>query len=783
MRLFIPLLIITSILLGSITTGKIVDTDGNPIRGVTVSHQNTYTYTDKDGTFRLKSTGQGLLSAEHIGFQTESVVHSDYVRIVMQAKTILTDDVLLVSQIGSTSLKEVNSSITIFEPEDIKNIESDHLESHLHQISNLNWSGASSRPRYFQIRGIGEKSLYTGEGPPNFSVGFSMDDIDLSGIGMAAMMFDINQVEVLKGAQSSVFGPNALAGTISLKSNDPKPFWGMTAILGYGSDNNQRLGLVANTPLSSKIMLRTGIFYSYGDGFRQNIFLNTSDSNSNTETMLRTKLNWLISKRLNMKMSILTSLSDNKYDVWSPDNNEDLITYTDRQGYDTQDLSAISIKSSYRFMSGHKILSISSKSQSSMKHSYDGDWGNNSFWENDPYNWDSDYNGYSYDFFDASKRERVTISNEIRLLSPNKGKNIYNYAIGFYQRSLKESDKMSGYVFTGDIDHFDGEFTLSNFAIYSKFNILLEQAIGFDFSWRAESAWLDYEASSLKDLDYDGIYETSYSTSVSDRAELLTAIKAVAYYDINENERAYVSVSNGYKAGGVNQNPFIADPNRYYDPEQNINFEIGYKTFKENSSYQATLFYMLRENLQVNVSSQQNPGNPNSFYYFTSNAGSGHNYGAEIEGSHILFNNKLKLTSSIGYLETWIDKYEFYTSDTEITIRGNRDQSQSPELTCSMVADIMPTKEITLRVDYSLKESYYLSDSHDFKSDAYQLLNLSASYKLNSMLISIWAKNIIDVRYPVRGFYFGLEPNDFTEKLYLQWGDPFQIGLTLRYEI
>ena len=192
---------------------------------------------------------------------------------------------------------------------------------------------------------------------------------------------------------------------------------------------------------------------------------------------------------------------------------------------------------------------------------------------------------------------------------------------------------------------------------------------------------------------------------------------------------------------------------------------------------------MLRENLQVSISDQQDPQNPNSFYYFTSNASSGHNYGAEIESSHLFFNNKIKLTSSLGYLQTQTDQYEFYTDNTNVEVRGDREQSNAPEYTYSATVDIIATDRLTITADYSFKDSFYLSDSHDFKSDAYQILNLSAGYQYNSAFISLWVKNLADTRYSVRGFYFGLEPNDFEDKLYIQWGDPFHLGVTLRYEI
>ena len=59
-----------------------------------------------------------------------------------------------------------------------------HFADVLGLVPNLNWSGGTSRPRYFQLRGIGELEQY--QGAPNPSVGFLIDDIDFSGVGMPA---------------------------------------------------------------------------------------------------------------------------------------------------------------------------------------------------------------------------------------------------------------------------------------------------------------------------------------------------------------------------------------------------------------------------------------------------------------------------------------------------------------------------------------------------------------------------------------------------------------------
>jgi outer membrane receptor protein involved in Fe transport len=75
-------------------------------------------------------------------------------------------------------------------------------------------------------------SQFSGEGPPNYSVAYIIDDIDFSGIGSIGSSFDLEQVEVYKGPQSNNFGPNAMAGAINLRSMNPTPFLSGKALVG-----------------------------------------------------------------------------------------------------------------------------------------------------------------------------------------------------------------------------------------------------------------------------------------------------------------------------------------------------------------------------------------------------------------------------------------------------------------------------------------------------------------------------------------------------------------------
>jgi iron complex outermembrane recepter protein len=78
-------------------------------------------------------------------------------------------------------------------------------------------------------------------------------------------------------------------------------------------------------------------------------------------------------------------------------------------------------------------------------------------------------------------------------------------------------------------------------------------------------------------------------------------------------------------------------------------------------------------------------------------------------------------------------------------------------------------------------DAFYFDASHDQRSSSYALLNLKAGYARGAWSVYAWARNVTDEAYAVRGFYFGLEPPDYADKLYVQRGDGRLIGLTLEW--
>ena len=62
------------------------------------------------------------------------------------------------------------------------------------------------------------------------------------------------------------------------------------------------------------------------------------------------------------------------------------------------------------------------------------------------------------------------------------------------------------------------------------------------------------------------------------------------------------------------------------------------------------------------------------------------------------------------------------------------------------------------------------------------LTNLNLGYVKNNWNYELWARNIFDEYYSVRGFYFGNEAPNFIDTLYKRHGDPRHIGLSIRYD-
>ena len=131
-------------------------------------------------------------------------------------------------------------------------------------------------------------------------LGFVYDNIDLSGLGMVGFTHDISQIEVFKGPQSSVYGANAIAGLISIHSNNPTDNLKIESSIHLGSDNHLGMSALLSNKITDNSAFRLSGVFNRSDGFSNNISKNRTDTNSKQESLLRMKLNLYTNQHKNI---------------------------------------------------------------------------------------------------------------------------------------------------------------------------------------------------------------------------------------------------------------------------------------------------------------------------------------------------------------------------------------------------------------------------------------------------------------------------------------------------
>ncbi|MBT8054131.1 MAG: TonB-dependent receptor [Gammaproteobacteria bacterium] len=694
---------------------------------------------------------------------------------------------VVVSEFRRSSKLEIDSSITVLNRETIRSSSLQNFEELITLVPNMNFSGDGSRARYFQIRGIGELEQY--EGAPNPSIGFIIDDIDLSGIGGISSVFDIQQVEVLRGPQATRFGASALAGMVYVQSADPAPEFVLNSELLAGNDGTFGFGAALGGGVTERTSGHVSVNHYRGNGFYDNVSLGIDDSNGRDEWSARGKLLWDMGKGWEAKLSALHADFDNGYDAWSPENGR--VTFSDNPGRDEQQTWGASLKLTGPLSSAVEFASITSFANSDVLFSFDGEWGDEAYWA--PY-------GYDYIYTDA--RERDSLTQEFRLLSSPQGR-LFNgrsdWLLGAYAQRLEESnDILSAGLYDDSADAplswcapcldrttLQSAYQSDNYALFGRLDSALTDRVGLDIGLRFERWKADYD-DAFRDYVY-GNPEQPVTNAFSPRENLWGGDISIDY-QLDGGARVYGLLSRGYKAGGFN--PSLAralgpgaelGPEAIaYEPERLMNYEAGIKGLWRGGELttEISVFYMDRADMQLR-SSAQFTDNPNDFVFITSNA-EGHSFGLEASLAWQV-SDHWRLHGSLGLLKSKIDAYGL---EREADIDGEligRAFAHAPPYTLNLGASYAMGRGWVARVDFNAVGSYYFDYSHDEKSGAFRTVNLKVGKQGRHWSVYAWARNLFNETYYTRGFSFGLEPPLFERTRYTKLGDPRHYGVTVSY--
>lgn len=694
------------------------------------------------------------------------------------------ETIVVTADFRQLDVMEIPSAVSIINKQQINSSNSSHLESILSMSPNVNFASGSSRARFYQIRGIGERSQFID--PVNASVGLTIDSIDMTGLGGAATLFDIEQVEIFRGPQGTAFGANALAGAINIVSTQPS-----TERNGYiksrtGNYSTSETGAAVSTALTDSVLTRFAYNHLKSNGYTENLFQNRDDTNKFDEQAVKSITTFDINDNNDITFTLLNANINNGYDAFSLTNNRN--TYSNDQGFDKQNTIATSIKWTNSSAENFIIETTVSAVNTDATYSYDEDWSYGVYdaigncisecvIDFDPLN-------YVYSTFDKYNRKTNKSNLDARILSNEKSRlfaDSTDWILGIYtQNKYEKLDRAYTAYFedpsiTGTIASettpYSNRLEKNSYAAYAQLTSNLSTNTQITYGVRAEEWQSDFTDFTNLNLDYK---ETLFGGKI--------ALESL----IHANHLAYLSVARGYKAGGFNSDPDVSEKNRTYKTETNNTTELGLKSFLNNDTLNTRLaiFYTQREDQQVKSSyviPASDPSEAPDFQDYIANAAEGKNYGLEAEMNWNI-TPQVQWLTALGLLQTEFTDYEYETADGTLSKTG-RDQAHAPNWTINTSVITNITQNISVTLSAEGKDKFYFSDSHDEQSKAYGLVHAQIKYEKDNLELALTGRNLADKDYATRGFGgFGNNPsNGWIDTQHTQLGEPRLISISAKY--
>ena len=190
--------------------------------------------------------------------------------MAQEAEDIAIEEILGTAQKRSESLTEVPIAISVFNAEMIDQTGVQELRELTGYIPNVIITQGTDFGAQINIRGVGANSRNIGF---DSRVGVYLDGVYLGqGPALNQDLVDLDQIEVLRGPQGTLFGKNTVAGAINMISTKPsQEFEGSISANVYNMDGLQIKGVI-NIPMGEIFSARISYSDRSRDGYIKNVY-------------------------------------------------------------------------------------------------------------------------------------------------------------------------------------------------------------------------------------------------------------------------------------------------------------------------------------------------------------------------------------------------------------------------------------------------------------------------------------------------------------------------------
>jgi iron complex outermembrane recepter protein len=279
---FIIMLVFSTNLLAqtNILRGKIVDQDQNVLPGasVVIVGKSEGTNANEAGEYRFDKLSAGRISiqASFVGYQTvikeiDIKQGENILDLVLEYSNVSLGNVTVTSQKREQQIIDVPITMAVVNADFLKNNNISQLDNLSEFVPGLQIRMQGTDRPSFVIRGLTSDEV-SPAAQPRISVFYNNVPISRAN-GAAVALFDMQQVDVLKGPQGTLFGRGAQIGAINYISNKPENKFAGLASAGFGNYNQREVKGALNIPVvKDKLLVRVAGLYDYSDGYIKNTF-------------------------------------------------------------------------------------------------------------------------------------------------------------------------------------------------------------------------------------------------------------------------------------------------------------------------------------------------------------------------------------------------------------------------------------------------------------------------------------------------------------------------------
>lgn len=576
------------------------------------------------------------------------------------------------------------------------------------------------------IRGIGQSRFSE---PP---IAVVIDGVQqVSPNQLTQDLFDIEQIEFLKGPQGALYGRNALGGAINIVTRKPRDYFEGSLQASYAEGDDYKIGGFISTPIGEDVGLRVAASYRNRDG---QIYNRTLDENVDYDETYTVRGSLLVRPTDRVEIDFSGSYLDQKggaaYYATGPANSPREPVLANIMGLGTRKLGDASVK--FKLDTGDVTLqSVTAYSSVRSFISEDLDW-------------------LPADLLAATQDVRVNaMTQELRLSSSNPAARL-RWVAGVYFLHLDQRIDTNLFLrpdITGlpDPVRADRLATKDDNNAYAVFGQLV-----YAVTDRFEvTAALRYDIDDRRQTDYTPLYAaTSGLPQVYDATFRSLQPKVSLAYKLDGGNLLYATAAKGFRSGGFNNNSVVT---RQFEQEELWNYELGFKTvladrklFVNGATFYTPITDRQVYGLDLRIGAAQFIANP---------IPKSHIIGAELEVTAVPVQG-LNLSFGGTVLHTNIDEYDtsvFAGTVTNGDYKGNR-LNQVPEW--SVNAAIQYTAELgnggklIPRFDISGSGGhYYWEIDNADRRDTVWLANARLTYRTDRFEVSAFATNLFNVEY------------------------------------